>query len=272
MHLGHEPTRIKTHPPVTNRAASLLMLCVVFGATSCAVNVKNRVSQFELPEPSFHRAVETSTPFKVEPTFYYTPSFRNRSSGYLLLDMDDGPNIVDGQAIRLSQAEWCTAALEGSVSIVGRDGRTVTLNYAGLGEARIDCVPVLGPRFSATSRVRFAATTYRWGDGTSDCALIPYRTIAVDPERIPLGALVYVPAVRGVEFQLDNKRYQHDGFFIAADTGGVIKGNKIDIFTGPEIDWDFGQAVYRYGKKLTAYMSKDDRIRASLLNNSACNL
>lgn len=44
------------------------------------------------------------------------------------------------------------------------------------------------------------------------------RTIAVDPDLIPLGSEVMI-----------------DGYiYIAEDTGGAIKGNKIDMFVGTE--------------------------------------
>lgn len=43
----------------------------------------------------------------------------------------------------------------------------------------------------------------------------PKHTIAVDKNLIPLGSIVYI------------KNY---GFFVAEDTGGKIKGNRVDIF------------------------------------------
>lgn len=46
-------------------------------------------------------------------------------------------------------------------------------------------------------------------------------TIAVDPSIIPLGSKVYIPGY---------------GMAIAADTGGTIKGNKIDLFLNSEND------------------------------------
>jgi len=51
------------------------------------------------------------------------------------------------------------------------------------------------------------------------------RTIAVDPKVIKLGTKVYV------EFK--SKSYQYlNGYYIAEDTGRLIKGKRIDIFMG----------------------------------------
>lgn len=41
------------------------------------------------------------------------------------------------------------------------------------------------------------------------------KTIAVDPKVIPLHSIVYIQGL---------------GYFVAEDTGGLIKGNKIDIY------------------------------------------
>lgn len=57
-------------------------------------------------------------------------------------------------------------------------------------------------------------------DGTPSTATGTYptagRTIAVDPSVIPYGTEVYIPAMGGV--------------YKAEDTGGMIRGNKIDIY------------------------------------------
>jgi 3D (Asp-Asp-Asp) domain-containing protein len=51
-----------------------------------------------------------------------------------------------------------------------------------------------------------------------------YQSIAVDPNVIPMGSRVYVPA------------YAHDGhggWFTAQDTGGAINGHHIDVYRSP---------------------------------------
>lgn len=67
----------------------------------------------------------------------------------------------------------------------------------------------------------YCESTAYYGDGITATGTVPVRnpggisTIAVDPRVIPLGSLVYVDGY---------------GKAIASDTGGVIKGNIIDVF------------------------------------------
>ena len=50
----------------------------------------------------------------------------------------------------------------------------------------------------------------------------PYHTLAVDPKVIPYGTRVYIPEFNKV--------------FIAEDTGGAIKNNRIDIYMNNEYE------------------------------------
>lgn len=81
----------------------------------------------------------------------------------------------------------------------------------------------------AAGRVRVTATAYdncakctgkseghpAFGITSSGVPATPGRTIAVDPRVIPLGTWVFIDGL---------------GVFRAEDTGGSIKGNRIDIF------------------------------------------
>lgn len=64
------------------------------------------------------------------------------------------------------------------------------------------------------------------------------RCIAVDPKVIPLGSKVKLTFGQG---------YGHlNGVYTARDTGGAIKGKKIDVFFG---DGDVKQAVRNFGRR-----------------------
>ena len=58
---------------------------------------------------------------------------------------------------------------------------------------------------------------------------VPLRTVAVDPQYISLGEKIYLPRWDG--YVLPNGK-KHDGCFVADDTGGAIKGYRIDIEAG----------------------------------------
>lgn len=68
------------------------------------------------------------------------------------------------------------------------------------------------------------------------------RAIAVDPKVIKLGSKVYI------EF-LDEEYRHLDGIFTAVDTGGAIKGKKIDIFFGDTGDSKTSQSVWDFGRR-----------------------
>lgn len=63
--------------------------------------------------------------------------------------------------------------------------------------------------------------------GLSSERLKPWGSIAVDPNVIPLGSRVYVPAYRGKP---------GGGWFLAQDTGGAIRGRHIDVYRPADED------------------------------------
>lgn len=77
------------------------------------------------------------------------------------------------------------------------------------------------------------------------------RAIAVDPKVIKLGSKVHI------EF-LDEEYKHLDGEYTAVDTGGVIKGKKIDIFFGDTGDKKTDQSVWDFGKR---------KVRVSIIND-----
>ena len=102
--------------------------------------------------------------------------------------------------------------LEGSGVL--RDGRV--LNYDG------ECNYGMGTCFKT-----LALEQHPLGAGVQSRPLEPFRSIAVDPRFIPIGATVYVPELVGV-LMPDGTR--HDGCLRADDMGGAIKEHKLDFF------------------------------------------
>jgi 3D (Asp-Asp-Asp) domain-containing protein len=71
-------------------------------------------------------------------------------------------------------------------------------------------------------------TSFPWGMDAQGNGLLPFDTIAVDPEVIPLGTEVYSATFDGLELPDGSI---HDGIFHATDTSHSFSGPQIDIFT-----------------------------------------
>ena len=74
-----------------------------------------------------------------------------------------------------------------------------------------------------------------FGLGVDGYKLIPFRTLAVDPNVIKPGTVLYIPALDGLRLPSGEI---HDGYFFAHDEGQGITGNRIDVFVGYELDVD----------------------------------
>ncbi|MGZ8363928.1 MAG: 3D domain-containing protein [Caulobacteraceae bacterium] len=85
------------------------------------------------------------------------------------------------------------------------------------------------------SALKLKATLYHAGAkgvGGRDslgCAVSPMRTLAVDPGYIPKRTIVFIQETVGLALPDGSK---HDGLWYASDTGGAIKGGRIDLYTG----------------------------------------
>ena len=182
--------------------------------------------------PSIHPT--TGRALSLWSTYYHIYQAQEITNGYPLLD-------PSGRALAyLSHRDWCYAALQGTVQIQDLAGNLTTYNFAGRGQnLQLDCSAYfksLSPEtLQKTGRVRFGLARGPHGDGAGGYRLVPYRTIAVDRQQIPLGSVVYIPAARGQQIQLANGEVIiHDGYFFAADVGSAIKGNHIDVFVGSD--------------------------------------
>lgn len=116
----------------------------------------------------------------------------------------------------ISSTFWSAIKLEGTGRLA--DGRMV--NYAGSCNCnRSPCFDVLD-------------ADHPWGKGVQNRALEPFRSIAVDPNRITYGDWVYVPDLDGIEMPGDAPwgDFVHDGCLRADDTGSAIVGKHIDFF------------------------------------------
>ncbi|MDC9824776.1 3D domain-containing protein [Devosia sp. ZB163] len=77
--------------------------------------------------------------------------------------------------------------------------------------------------------VRWRRVSAPHGIDARGCALVPFRSAAVDPDLVPLGSRLLIAETRGIRLPGGGT---HDGIWVATDTGEKIKGRRIDLFTG----------------------------------------
>jgi 3D (Asp-Asp-Asp) domain-containing protein len=88
---------------------------------------------------------------------------------------------------------------------------------------------------SPATSLKLKATLYHVGAkgvGNRDslgCTVSPMRTLAVDPRFLPRRSIVFIKETVGLPMPGGGK---HDGLWYASDTGGKIKGSRVDLFTG----------------------------------------
>lgn len=199
-----------------------------------AANTSSRFEEgeFDFPEPT---AATQGRRLDLFATFYYVLSTQNVDTGQPLLAMN-GQSL----GVKLSDRDWCHAAMEGTVLALNGTTPIQTFNFAGRGGSlQVNCrrffPSVPQSTINALGRSRFEVAGGPFGTGVQGMILVPYRTIAVDSAQrpIPFGTVIFIPQARGKEITLPSGRVvRHDGYFFAADTGGLIKGNHIDVFSG----------------------------------------
>lgn len=190
---------------------------------------------FSLPSPQ----VANARKLRLWATHYYLyPAMPATPGGIPFLDSNGTP-LTDP----VSPRNWCNGAIEGSIRAT-KDGQVRTINFAGTkSTSQVNCAQVLSinpsqkPWIVSTGKSFFAPAKGNWGDGVNGFRLVPFRSAAVDKGTIPYGSVIFVPSLRGLRLQLSTgQSVVHDGFLFAADTGGAIQGNHIDIFCGATVN------------------------------------
>jgi 3D (Asp-Asp-Asp) domain-containing protein len=222
-------------------------------------------SEFSFPEPTEATRGRRLTLWA---TFYYVATAKKLEGGQPLLAMN-GRSL----GVSLSARDWCSAAMEGTVSVMDGAAPAGTFNYSGRGPSgQVDCAPfyphVERGTQKALGRTRFETSGGPFGTGVRGLILVPYRTIAVDSSQtpIPFGTVVYVPEARGKAITLPSGEVvKHDGYFFAADSGKLIKGVHIDVFGGVSTSNPFpGFVKSKETETFTAYIVNDAQIAESL--------
>jgi 3D (Asp-Asp-Asp) domain-containing protein len=178
-------------------------------------------------------ALPTKKKMKLWATYYHMPTVRPSWTSVAAKPLIDR----NGNAVSppLSTEDWCDAAMQGSVWVDdGKKAPTAYMFVDSGGPEQVVCDRYFGELSdgikNATRRARFAPFHHPQACDVRAIPLMPFRTVAVDRNRIRMGTVLYVPQLRGETFWSNGELFTHDGYLIASDRGGAIQGNHIDVF------------------------------------------
>lgn len=207
-------------------------------------------------------AQSDSLSFDLEPPGYIDSLEKKKlwATQYYIHQMNSGGNIPflnkngDTLGVFGDTCDFCTASLEGTAYVKDSTGAVTVLNYDGRGKSLVNCRQCSKYKNSTLNVESWGTVVWRkttgFGDGVLNYRLIPFRTIAVDPAFIPYGSVIYIPKAHGAKIILPSgDTTTHDGYFFAGDTGGAIKKNHIDVFTGVYEGNPFPEIIYSNPKK-----------------------
>jgi 3D (Asp-Asp-Asp) domain-containing protein len=232
----------------------LRLVCVFLFFTIKGISQPDSLG-FCLPQPA---NTDSLTKISLWATQYYIHSFT--SGGKIPLLNKSG----DSTGFFADTCDFCTASLEGTAFVKDSLGNTTVFNYDGVrATSQVDCRRC--KKFSNTKLATDSWGKVVWrktegyGDGVLNYRLVPFRTIAVDKTKIAYGTVLFIPKARGVDIELpDGTKVRHDGYFFAGDTGGAIKQDHIDVFTGVFEGNPFSEIIFSNPKyKVDAYIVND---------------
>lgn len=142
----------------------------------------------------------------LKPTFYWVALEENDGQ-----PRDKPLKDKDGNVIATVSAKFLAGLkMEGTGRFL--DGRIINFHVRIDGEIRWRWCPPSAP----------------YGYGLEDYILKPFKSVAVDPQVVPIPSRIFIPAAVGMRLPDGSI---HDGYFEAIDIGAAIQNKRIDMFT-----------------------------------------
>jgi 3D (Asp-Asp-Asp) domain-containing protein len=237
---------------------------MIFGALSMAsAQSAAEASKFQFPAPS---ELPKDALRRLYATAYFVqPAMESNDTSDPVILGPSGESL----GIRIRSSIWCRAAVEGSLTVHKLNGAQQGFKYSGVGNTKVtDCKTTLA-HMDPTQVIAIEKSTFRptdkdapYGVGACDSGtryrLVPHRSIAIDARAnapLAVGQIVFIARLRGAKIMLpDGTQKRHDGYVMAADTGGSIKGKHIDYFKGPAANDHVPPALAPKDEMFDAYL------------------
>jgi signal transduction histidine kinase/3D (Asp-Asp-Asp) domain-containing protein len=168
-------------------------------------------------------------PTAVELKGQQVPTFRNT-----YYDFPQEPTTLESGETRVIYDASCkpirtvSQSFHDKVCVQG-SGRLATGETVSFAKRDCECASLCPRTDQKICFDKLDQQKFPYGRGSTGAPITPLRSVAVDPEVIPMKSVLYIPDFHGLRGP-DGKT--HDGCFVAEDRGLKVKGNHVDIFTG----------------------------------------
>ena len=128
---------------------------------------------------------------------------------------------AQGDPVSYTDLVAAESAAERTATVVGGETAALTPEQTALMAEDAD--------WRLSARLYHAGGGGATGNDSLGCRPIPMRTVATDPRVVPRRTRLFIRETVGMRMADGTL---HDGYWYASDTGGAIKGQKIDLYTG----------------------------------------
>lgn len=141
------------------------------------------------------------------------------------------PQPASGEPVAYSAVIAAEASNRETPATANGSGEAASADAASAEQAGLTANPLMSgdPDWRASARLYHAGGGGATGNDSLGCRPIAMRTVAVDPRIIPRRTRLFIRETVGLRM---SDGTIHDGYWYASDTGGAIKGAKIDLYTG----------------------------------------
>lgn len=176
---------------------------------------------------SFNEPTNFNNKISLWGSYSYYPGVESKATGISIRTITE-----EETGIKFELQKYCEI-VKSKLFFVNNVNNGETYVFDGESELNyVDCSSYF-PNNPEIGKYKFKKLSGVYGIGENNYYLIPFRTIGVDINKIPLGSVIYIPQAKGITFITDTGETKvHDGYFFAGYKKDTLIDNHIEFFIG----------------------------------------
>ncbi len=209
---------------------------------------------------SFNEPTNFNNKISLWGNYSYYPGVESNSTGISIRTITE-----EETGVKFELQKYCEI-VKSKLFFVNNVNNGETYVYDGESELNyVDCSSYF-PNNPEIGKYKFKKLNGVYGTGENNYFLIPFRTIGVDTNKIPIGSVVYIPQAKGISFVTDKGETKvHDGYFFAGYKKDTLIDNHIEFFIGENTNDVFSFVKNHEWGVFDGYLVDDSNIKNQLI-------